>query len=315
MGRIGRIGRIGVDRVDGRGLKKLSAFYNDNDARIVCWLSKLIDNNLIMDGFVDGRSIADIESNELAEYTRCHFFAGIGGWDYALQLAQWPENEEVWTGSCPCQPFSVAGKKRAEKDERHLWPEFRRLIAECRPATIFGEQVASRDGRNWLDRVRADLEALGYAVGAADLCAACVGSPHIRQRLYWVAHSDGKRRHEGDTEKQSCPATTKSGYSGQNNARLEHADVSKCREQLRTITNETKHTTTERNGVWSEYRVIQCRDNKTRRIPVEPEFYPLAHGVPGGVGLLRGYGNAIVPQVAAKFISAFMNLMDVMEGW
>jgi len=118
---------------------------------------------------------------------RCHWFAGIGGWEYALALAGWPDSEPVWTGSCPCQPFSSAGRNEGVLDERHLWPAFRRLIAERRPPVIFGEQVASRAGRAWLAGVRLDLEALGYAVGAADLCAASAGAPHIRQRLYWVA--------------------------------------------------------------------------------------------------------------------------------
>src|SRR5690606_16537880 len=90
--------------------------------------------------------------------------------------------------------FSVAGLGRAEADARHLWPEFLRLIEDGRPAVVFGEQVASKDGRRWLARVRADLEALDYAVGAADLCAAGVGPPHIRQRLYFVAHARGAER-------------------------------------------------------------------------------------------------------------------------
>ena len=114
----------------------------------------------------------------------CHFFAGIGVWSYALRLAGWPDNRPVWTGSCPCQPFSSAGKGAGFTDERHLWPEFFRLIRECRPATVFGEQVASKDGLAWLDLVQNSLESAGYACGALDTCAAGVGAPHIRQRLY-----------------------------------------------------------------------------------------------------------------------------------
>ncbi len=105
-----------------------------------------------------------------------------------------PEDRLVWTGSCPCQPFSCAGKQKGTQDERHLWPEFRRLITECHPPIIFGEQVASKLGREWLAGVRADLEALGYAVGAADLCAAGATAPHLRQRLYWVADANGGQR-------------------------------------------------------------------------------------------------------------------------
>lgn len=165
-------------------------FYNENDPRAAEWLRNLIQQNLIPNGYVDERSIKEVQASDLAGYTQCHFFAGIGGWSYALQLAGWPDDVPVWTGSCPCQPFSDAGKKRGEQDERHLWPEFHRLIAECGPPVVFGEQVASSDGRGWLSGVRADLETLDYAVGAADMCAASVQSPNKRQRLWWVADAD-----------------------------------------------------------------------------------------------------------------------------
>ena len=165
----------------------MTAIYNDNDRKACAWLGELVKAGHITDGVVDDRPIQEITAADLKPHTRAHFFAGIGGWDYALKLAGWPDDRPVWTGSCPCQPFSSAGKRGAEGDERHLWPEFFRLIAECRPATVFGEQVASADGRAWLAGVRTDLESLGYAVGAADLCAAGVGAPHIRQRLWWVA--------------------------------------------------------------------------------------------------------------------------------
>ncbi|MDY6910774.1 MAG: DNA cytosine methyltransferase [Chloroflexota bacterium] len=147
----------------------------------------MINGGLIPPGDVDERSIADVTGSDLKGYTQCHFFAGIGGWPYALQLAGWDATRPVWTGSCPCQPFSVAGTGKGHEDKRHLWPEFARLICECEPPTVFGEQVASKLGREWLAGVRLDLEAMGYAVGAADLCAASIGAPHIRQRLWWCA--------------------------------------------------------------------------------------------------------------------------------
>ena len=162
-------------------------YYNDIDSFSAAWLRELIADGLIPNGDVDERSIADIEPADLRGYTQCHFFAGIGGWSRALRLAGWPDDRPVWTGSCPCQPFSIAGKGAGFDDERHLWPAFFALIAECRPPAVFGEQVASKLGREWLAGVRLDLEALGYAVGCADLCAASVGAPHIRQRLFWVA--------------------------------------------------------------------------------------------------------------------------------
>jgi len=166
------------------------AYYNEIDPYAAAWLRNLIRAGFIPPGDVDQRSIADVTPTDVAGYTQCHFFAGIAGWALALHLAGWPHNRPVWTGSCPCQPLSSAGQRKGHLDQRHLWPAFYALIAQRRPATIFGEQVAGKDGREWLAGIRADLESAGYAVGAADLCAASVGAPHIRQRLFWVANAD-----------------------------------------------------------------------------------------------------------------------------
>lgn len=174
----------------------MAAYYNEIDPYAARWLRNLIAAGHLPPGDVDQRSILEVEPGDLAGYDECHFFAGIGGWPYALRLAGW--FGPVWTGSCPCQPLSSAGQRKGHADERHLWPAFQCLIAECRPAAVFGEQVASKDGREWLAGVRADLEALGYAVGAADLCAASVGSPHIRQRLFWVADAQVQQRQRRD---------------------------------------------------------------------------------------------------------------------
>ena len=172
-------------------------YYNEFDPDAARWLRNLMADGQISQGAVDERSIKAVVGADLAGVRRAHFFAGIGGWDLALRLAGWPDEREVWTGSCPCQPFSVAGKRGGTGDERHLWPDFVRLIRECRPGTVFGEQVDSKDGRLWLDGVCADLESAGYAVGAASLNAAGLGAPHIRQRLYWVAYRDCGGQHWG----------------------------------------------------------------------------------------------------------------------
>ena len=171
----------------------MTAFYNENDAYPAQWLRNLAAAGHIAPGTVDERSVNDLDPKELAGFTQAHFFAGIGGWSRALRLAGVPDHFPVWTGSCPCQPFSAAGKRGGADDQRHLWPAWFRLIRLRRPPTIFGEQVASKDGLKWFDAVRADLEAEGYAVAAADLCAASLGAPHIRQRLFFVADSSGGR--------------------------------------------------------------------------------------------------------------------------
>jgi len=165
-------------------------YYNEFDPHAAAWLRELITQKLIPNGHVDTRSIAEVSPSDLDGYVQCHFFAGIAGWSLALQLAGWPEDRPVWTGSCPCQPFSTAGKGLGTADERHLWPVFAELIRAYKPPTVFGEQVASKAGREWLSGVFADLEGMGYQRAGADLCAAGVGAPHIRQRVYWVANAN-----------------------------------------------------------------------------------------------------------------------------
>jgi DNA (cytosine-5)-methyltransferase 1 len=170
------------------------AYYNEIDPYAAQWLRNLIAAGHIAVGDVDERSIVEVRPDDVRGYTQCHWFAGIGGWSIALRLAGWDDARPVWTGSCPCQPFSAAGAGKAADDSRHLWPAWFPLIAECRPATVFGEQVEAAIGWGWLDAVFADLEGEGYACGAAVLPACGVGAPHIRQRLWFVADAAEPRR-------------------------------------------------------------------------------------------------------------------------
>lgn len=172
----------------------MGAYYNEIEPYAAQWLRNLIKAGHIAEGDVDERSIVEVEAADLRKYDQCHFFAGIGVWSYALRAAGWADDRKVWTGSCPCQPFSVAGRGQGFADERHLWPVWSKLIEQCRPDVLFGEQVANNDALAWLDVVQADLEATDYAVGTIDLCAAGLGAPHLRQRLWWVAESDRQRR-------------------------------------------------------------------------------------------------------------------------
>jgi DNA (cytosine-5)-methyltransferase 1 len=329
----------------------VTAYYNEHDPKAAAWLRELIANGHIAPGDVDGRSIADLAPADLVGYTQHHFFAGIGGWSLALRLAGWPDERPVWTGSCPCQPFSAAGKGAGGDDPRHLWPVWFRLVKECRPDTVFGEQVAGAIRHGWLDLLQTDLEAEGYAIGHCVLGAHSVGAPHLRQRLYWVAESEGAggcwrypfstgyRQQSGgssptgglaDAEHAERGAEHVPGEDGRNgsDARREeaHGQLGTCGE-VRGLghanepgpqgygryvaehgsagrENEERHDSP--HGFWSDLEWLPCRDGKTR--PTQPGLFPLAHGVSGRVGLLRGYGNAIVPQSAATFIQAYLSV-------
>jgi DNA (cytosine-5)-methyltransferase 1 len=172
-------------------------YYNEINPHAAQWIRNLISAGVIPAGDVDERSIEDVIPNDLRGYTQCHFFAGICGWVYALDLAGWPRDRPVWTGSCPCQPFSAAGKGAGFEDERHLWPAWQHLIAQCRPAKIFGEQVAGSDIDPWVDLVQADLEGMGYAFGCVPFAAAGIGAPFAGERAYWCAsHSTAERNEQ-----------------------------------------------------------------------------------------------------------------------
>jgi len=470
----------------------MTAYYNEYDPVAAAWLRELIKRGLIADGVVDERSIVDVAPEDLQGFTQCHFFAGIGGWSYALRLAGWPDEKPVWTGSPPCQPFSSAGQQKGQDDERHLAPHFAALVAAGRPPILFGEQVASAavfgkppkrtvaapDAEPewaWIDDLFGRLEAAHYACGTADLPAAGIGAPHIRQRTFFGAvrladaasfrlwewqhmgNMEGKTKAQpeyvqiinadssfdcgdngglADADRDGRKAgnrvqpdgtehdvehgggavrlgDTASGwqwsgvaddgrcgqYEGQDRAAGDAGGLARggagkwqtyadwfgicwhpeCRDsEARTCDCHTRgapagwewdaddgwvhvgladasgqrlwgglgegdgaagaaerkarqwqwsrsdHRTggtddglddAERSsavhGGWADADWLFCRDGKWR--PVEPGTFPLAHGVSARVGRLRGYGNAIVPQAAAAFVTAFTQALGDIE--
>ena len=231
-------------------MTKTRAYYNENDPKMVVWLRKLIQAGLIADGEIDDRSIVDVRPGDLGGFAQCHFFAGIGGWSYALRLAGWPDGRPVWTFSCPCQKFSSATRGRSVADD--LWPHQRRLFAfPGRPNVFFGEQVAQ--ARNWFDSLCNDVAEMDYQIGAAVLPACSVGQDHSRPRIYFVGYSYGDGKSIG------------------------------------TINEEM---------AWLQRPRCQSRELVS------------ADGLPGRVDLLRGFGNAIVPQVAAAFIEAYVEVIN-----
>lgn len=231
-------------------------YYNENDPKAAAWLRELIKSGLIAGGEVDERLIKEVQPDDLRGFHQAHFFAGIGGWSYALRLAGWPDDKPVWTGSCPCQPFSVAGKKKGRADDRHLWPEWFRLIAKSKPGVIFGEQVAGKHGIAWFDDVSADLESEGYATGPVVFPACGVGAPHRRERIWFVADTDRGRFVKPDEDKRGISKPSSKGPT---------------------------------NGFWASAEWIYCRDSKYR--PVEPAFKQMADGLAIVLGYLRDSGG------------------------
>ncbi|HBR0886548.1 DNA cytosine methyltransferase [Klebsiella pneumoniae] len=200
-----------------------AAYYNEIDPFAAQWLRNLIAAGHIAPGEVDERSIEDVTLDDLRGFTQCHFFAGIGVWSHSLRLAGWPDDRPVWTGSCPCQPFSAAGKGDGFADERHLWPHFFHLISECRPQHVFGEQVAAGNANAWFDLVQADLEGMGYAFGLVPFTSSGIGAPHIRERAYWVANANHRFSDEGETLRSGRDAV----LDGSSTNRLGNANVAR----------------------------------------------------------------------------------------
>lgn len=164
-------------------------YYNEIDEKKAAALRQLIYEGYLPEGVVDTRDIREVKADELREFTQCHFFAGYGGWAFALQYAGISTDEPIWTGSCPCQSFSVAGKKKGKEDDRHLLPVWQKLIIESGVPKVFGEQVSAAIAYGWLDDVHEGLEAEGYTIGKAVLPACSVGAAHQRNRLWFVAYS------------------------------------------------------------------------------------------------------------------------------
>jgi DNA (cytosine-5)-methyltransferase 1 len=277
------------------------AYYNEIDPFCAEWLRRLIVAGHIAPGDVDERSITDVRPDDLHGYTQCHFFAGVGVWSAALRAEGWIDEREIWTGSCPCQPFSGAGQRKGHADERHLWPAFHRLIAERSPAVVVGEQVASRDGREWFCAVRADLEALGYACGAADLCAAGAGAVHIRQRLYWVADAKPQQHGSGTSRTRRWDELADGGPT------RTVADAERRGRESGCVAGDgTQTNLVASDGSVGGWDWIICTDGKAR--PTQPGLFPLVDAWPAGnrVALLRAAGNSLEIGTARQFIKAVM---------
>jgi DNA (cytosine-5)-methyltransferase 1 len=252
----------------------MTALYNEIDPDAAHVLRQLIADGVIAPGVVDTRSIKDLTPDDLAGFTQVHFFAGGGLWSVAARMAGWPDDRPLWTGSCPCQPHSAAAseRKRGFEDDRDLWPCWMGLVAECRPDVVAGEQVD--DSVAWIDRMLADMEAAGYAVGTMDLPSCAVDAPVVGMRTFFVAEAGGAGCGEpGGPVAVATPPQFDGAQRPSGSARF------------------SDHVTTGELG---------------RRRRFEPGVRLLADDVPGRVALLRLAGNAINPRLAAQVLAAYL---------
>jgi len=254
----------------------MTAYYNEIDPHAVAIIKQEIIDGVIAPGDVDDRSIMEVQAHEIRGYTQCHFFAGGGLWSVAARLAGWRDDRPVWSGSVPCQPHSGAAsdRKRGFTDDRDLWPTWFSLIQECNPESIVGEQVD--DSVAWIDRMLADMEGAGFAVGAVDLPACAVDAPLIGMRTYFVAQADGAGL----------------GESGWPIA----------------VAAAPKFDGSKRPSGRSCFSDYETTGELGRRRRLERGVRLLSDDVPGRVALLRVAGNAINPVVGAHVIRALMEM-------
>jgi DNA (cytosine-5)-methyltransferase 1 len=302
------------------------AWYNEIDPQKAAWLRELIKAGVIAPGEVDERPIQDVRADDLRGFVQCHFFADIGVWSYAFRLAGWPDDREVWTGSCPCPSFSSAGKGEGFSDPRHLWPDWFRLISERRPATIFGEQVSAAIRHGWLDLVQTSLEAQDYAVGKAILTSASVGGADIRERLYFVAHAtaEGLSQRTGQEsgsgrQKQEFERLGATGILGDFvSTRLEghsgHGADSNEPGWLGADEARPAPANGVLGGFWANAEWIPCRNPKVPGAidwrPIKSGSFVLASRTINRVLKLRGFGDAINAQVARTWIEVCQEAMS-----
>lgn len=216
---------------------------------------------------------------------------------------------DVISGGFPCQPFSVAGKRRGKEDDRYLWPEMLRVISEIRPAWVVGENVAGIVNMA-LDQVLSDLESIGYACQALVIPACAVDAPHRRDRVAIVGRN--ANRDNEQTERQICAwKDTKPGGSGEDVADTSgkglqgrkfcgtpdkgwqtkpYGSVGQCCEDV-SYAKSTKRQSS-RAEAWKRRPKSGC----SGWWPTEPDVGRVAHGVPHRVDRLRCLGNAVVPQ-------------------
>ena len=226
---------------------------------------------------------------------------------------KWRGAVDVLSGGFPCQPYSMAGKRLGKEDDRHLWPEMLRAIREIQPAWVVGENV--RGLINWnggmvFDEVQADLEAAGYEVLPFLLPACGVGAPHRRDRIWFVAYSPGNRREQQGTGDETENRKQGSRQTRELEGRLERLGFY----QDATNANSRRQSGKEHREKKPGRPTKKSISNYWQNFPTQSPVCSGDDGLPSeldGVTFpkwrnesIKGYGNAIVPQVVDQIFQA-----------
>jgi len=250
---------------------------------------------------------------------------------------------DIITGGYPCQPFSIAGRKKGEEDPRHLWPEYFRLIKELRPSWVIGENVSGHI-KLGLDTVLENLESEGYSARTFSISASSVGAKHQRERIWIVANT---RQHGGRIEPTGNTESTGRG-SLETTERSANTDtISRSSKGEETLANSVelgleKHghsETTEsikrgetmadtnvegrqgrihrgQNKEWESQQRYFGRNSAAHGQQeqnwwdTEPELGRVAHGIPNRVDRLKGLGNSLVPQIPFYIAQSILQVED-----
>ena len=246
---------------------------------------------------------------------------------------------DVISGGFPCQPFSVAGKRKGREDDRYLWPEMLRVISELRPTWVVGENVAGIVNMA-LDQVYTDLENEGYAVRALIIPACAVDAPHRRDRCAIIGCRALEEKHNGrgwgthSLENSDCVRFGKPGVLSQQPKRteLERDGKNVANSDLAGLQGRNEKELPKRPGKRTfrkscayvsdtESSELQGQRRTARGWrpefgcsswwPAEPNVGRVAHGVPSRVDRLKCLGNAVVPQ---QFYPIFQAIADIERG-
>lgn len=223
---------------------------------------------------------------------------------------------DIISGGFPCQPYSVAGKRRGTEDDRDLWPEMFRIIKELRPTWVVGENVANFANME-LDRTLFDLESAGYKGQSFIIPAVAVGASHRRDRTFVIAYSDCNRCLEHKRQSKTVQSCRKEVLQQEE---IGKSIVSKsiCSPKIRDVTYSNEQhvercgeTTLQRQHKIQRQLYTRSIEEWSRRSAIyQPKLLGNFNGLPNQVDRIKGLGNAVVPQQIYPIFKAIVDISN-----